>query len=238
MNPLTFTRLPHAGRLKALRRAVLQLAAITGLSMAMSAHAQLVLDDFSSTTPAATAIWHTGVGLTTLNQAGLAMPVPRGARDVALHVYTNPLDSMSALVVGEGRVSVAQGTGAMAETIIAYGAFTRVAGDPTVGGPLLQLDLSTFKNLSFRFTGAEHGMNVNVVYYTSQPLDPANPLYYSGGGINVGPSAPGDPLTFTLPMNHDAAFNWKKVDGVVVLINRAGPIPHTSYTLNRLTFEP
>ncbi len=224
--------------LNALRRTALTLAAMAGLSMATSAHAQLVLDDFSSATPAATLTWHAGTGSTTLNQASLALPVPMGARDVYMHVYANPLNSMSALVAGEGRLSVAQGTQAMAEILVSYGAFTRVGGDVTAGGPLLGLDLSTLNTLRFHFSGAEHGMNVNVVYFTSEPLDPANPLHYASGGINVDPSEPGGPLTFTLPVSNDPKFNWTKVDGVLVLINRSGPVPHTSYTLNKLVFEP
>ncbi len=219
----------------ALRRTALTLAWTLGLSLATLAHAELVLDTFDQPSPAATLVWHAGVGTSTLQQVGLSSPVPGGARDITFNVYTNPLNSVSALAAGEGRLSVAQGTGAMAETLIAYGAFTYQHG---AGGPRLGLDLSKFANLRFAFSGAEEGMNVNVTYYTSAPLNPADPLYYSSAGVNTAAPAPDGSLTFTLPVGHNPHFNWRQVDGVIVLINRAGPIPHTSYTLTRLSFEP
>ena len=159
-----------------------------------------------------------------------------GVRESWLHVYDNEKSSASVLSVGAGRLSTAQGAGAIAETIISYGAFTRPTGDPSVGGPLLNLDLSGFGGLKFDFSAVEHGLNVNVTYYTSEPLDPAAPLYYSGSGINVAPTAPGEPLSFVLPFADRDGFNWKRVDGVIVIINRAGPTPSTSYTLDNLAF--
>lgn len=219
-----------------LRRMAAAALASGGIAAAAPASA-LVLDDFSAPAPSFTRVVQGPAGSsTTVNESGL--PVPGGARDTTLHVYGNPLNSASAVSVGEGRLSVAQGTKAVAEAIVAYGAFTRVGGDPTVGGPRFGLDMSAFKKLRFEFSGAEDGLNVNVTYYTSAPLDPSAPLYYTTSGINVAVPMPGMPVTFTLPANNNPAFNWKKVDGIVVLINRSGPTPHTSYTLDRLVFEP
>lgn len=161
--------------------------------------------------------------------------IPGGVRETWLHVYGNPLGSASVAAAGGGRLSVAQGTGATAETLVSYGAFTRPNG-PNVGGPLLGLDLSNFDGLQLDFLGSETGLNINVTYYTSAPLDPAAPLYYAGSGINVAPSAPGAALSVKLEFASRAEFNWKQVDGIVVLINRSGPTPSTSYTLQRLAF--
>ncbi len=122
----------------------------------------------------------------------------------------------------------------MAETLISYSAFTRP--QPNVGGPLLNLDLSIYDGLKFDFTGSEDVMNINVVYYTSAPLNPAAPLYYAASGVNIAPSISGGPLSFVLDFNKVPAFNWGHVDGIIVIINRSGPIPHTSYTLGKLTF--
>jgi hypothetical protein len=209
---------------------------IAGMVAAMSAsspiHAQ-VLDNFDAPIASTSRVVQNTASTTVYESA---LPVLGGARDTTLNVYGNPLNSTSVVTLGGGRLSVAQGTKATAETIVAYGAFTRVGGNQTVGGPLLGLDLSTQRTLRFDFSGAEDVLNVNVTYYTSAPITPN--VYYAGGGINIAPSASGAPLSFTLPVSNDPSFNWKKVDGVVVLINRSGPTPHTSYTLDRLSFQP
>jgi hypothetical protein len=162
--------------------------------------------------------------------------VPGGVRESTLNMYGGTVDSISALSVGDGRLSVAQGTGAQAETLISYGGFTRPTGDPTVGGPLLGLDLSTYTGLSLEFSGVEDSLNVNVVYYTSAPLSSSSPVYYASSGVNVAPTLAGGPLSFVLEFSADEAFNWKHVDGIVVIINRSGPIPSTSYAVDKLTF--
>ncbi|MBK8814189.1 MAG: hypothetical protein IPN42_01115 [Methylococcaceae bacterium] len=165
----------------------------------------------------------------------LASSILGGIRGTTFNVYSDPLKSISAVSVGRGTLSVAQGTGAMAETLIAYGAFTRP--QPNVGGPLLNLDLSTYDGLQLDFSGAEDGMNINVVYYTSSPLNQDSPLYYATNGVNIAPPTAGGPLSFVLGFDKvaHADFNWSHVDGIIVVINRSGPIPHTSYTLDKLT---
>jgi len=200
--------------------------------------ATLVLDTFDAPAPARSGVAYGAPGSASalVDLVDFTATVPGGVRESVLNVYGNPLDSISALSVGDGRLSVAQGTGAIAETIVSYGAFTRPTGDPMVGGPLLGLDLSVYGGLQFDFSGAEDVLNVNVTYYTSAPLDPLHPLYYSGAGVNVAPASSGAPLSFTLAFANDPTFNWTQVDGVVVLINRAGPTPSTSYTLGTLTF--
>lgn len=164
----------------------------------------------------------------------LISSVPGGIRGSTYNVYNDPLNSISVYSIGKGRMSVAQGTGAMAESLISYGAFTRP--QPNVGGPLLGLDLSVYDGLKFDFTGTEDAMNINVVYYTSAPLNPAAPLYYASSGVNIAPSVSGGLLSFVLDFNKAPEFNWTHVDGIIVIINRSGPIPHTSYTLDKLTF--
>lgn len=205
--------------------------------IALPAAAQ-VLDNFDAPVPgwARTASGAPGSAASLVRMCEAGLPVPGGARDITHNVYGNPLGSVSAVAVGEGRLSVAQGTGTIAETIVAYGAFTRVGCDDTVGGPRLRLNLGATRSLRLTFSGVEDAMNINVVYYTSAPLDPRAPLYYSTVSLNIAPSSPGALLDFKLPVGRDPAFNWRQVDGVVLLINRAGPTPHTSYTLDQLSF--
>jgi hypothetical protein len=155
-------------------------------------------------------------------------------RDTGLNMYENNRDSIAAISLGDGHLNVAQGTNVRAETTIAYGAFTRVGGNPSVGGPLLGLNLTAYKNLQLEFAGAEDVLNVNVVYYTAAPFNAKG--YYSTTSINVAPSAPNAPLIFRLPMNNDPNFNWKQVDGIIVIINRSGGASSTSYTLDTLKF--
>ncbi len=197
-----------------------------------------LLDDFSAPAPSRVAV-ATGApgsaGATALLR-DFTPTVPGGVRDSVLSVYGNPLNSASVLQVGDGMLSVAQGTGATAETLVSYGAFTRPTGNPLVAGPLLGLDLSAYDGLRFDFAGAEDVLNVNVTCYTSAPLDPGSPLYYSTSGINVAPASTGAPLSFTLGFSAAPGFNWTQVDGLVVLTNRAGPTPSTSYTLDTMSF--
>lgn len=221
---------------------ILGLLGILGLLSANPVlSASLVLDSFDAPAPKEFTVITAAGDFNTPGAVGeIQTSTPAvlgGIREAFLHVYNNPLNSASVLQVGEGNLSVAQGTGAMAETLITYGAFTRPTGDPAVGGPLLGLDLSDFNALQFDFAGVEDGLNVVVVFYTAAPLDPLTPLYYSQSAMNIAPAVPGGPLSFTLGVSNNAAFNWDQVDGVVVEINRSGPIPSTSYTLNQLSFE-
>ncbi|MBX3617723.1 hypothetical protein [Nitrosomonas sp.] len=203
--------------------------------------ASFVLDSFDAPTPkeftVVTTAGDSSVPGATSEIQTATPSVPGGIREALLHVYNNPLHSVSVLQVGEGNLSVAQGTGAMAETLISYGAFTRPTGDPSVGGPLLGLDLSDYNALQFDFTGVEDALNLVVVFYTAEPLDPSSPLYYSQSGINIAPDIPGGPLSVNLGVSNNSAFNWDHVDGITILINRSGPIPSTSYTLDQVSFE-
>jgi hypothetical protein len=164
------------------------------------------------------------------------LPVRTGARDTGLNMYENPLNSLAAISVGNGNLNIAQGAKVRAETTIAYGAFTRIGGNPTVGGPFLKLNLKDYKNLQLDFTGAEDGLNINVIYYTAAPVTPN--VYYSTKSINIAPPSPSAPLTVKLPMNNDSKFNWQQVDGIMVIINRSGGEHSTSYTLDALKLIP
>jgi hypothetical protein len=157
-----------------------------------------------------------------------------GVREATLNA--DPLEGVTALALGGGQLSVAQGTNTIAETLLSYGAF--VHGTASLPAPYLALDLSACNGLEFLFDGAEDGLNINVVYFTQAPLEPAHVLFYASSAVNVPQPVSGNPLLFTLPFRKDPAFNWRHVDGVIVLINRAGPTPHTSYTLSRLAFTP
>lgn len=218
------------------------LLVLSGMLLTSAASAaSFVLDSFDAPTPKEFTVITTAGDFTTPGAVGeiqTSTPsVPGGVREAFLHVYNNPLHSVSVLQVGDGNLSVAQGTGAMAETLINYGAFTRPTGDPSVGGPLLNLDLSEYNALQFNFSGVEDALNLVAVFYTSAPLDPSSPLYYSQSGLNIAPGIPGGPLSVNLDVSNNLAFNWDQVDGIAILINRSGPIPSTSYTLDHVSFE-
>lgn len=212
------------------------------LSLNASAASTFVLDDFDEPTPLLTHVVSgppsSGSASFTFNQSGLS--VVGGARDTTINIYGNPIGSIAAVAVGDGSISTTQGTGVTAETIVSYGGFTRVGGHPMIGGPLINLDLSGFSNFELEFAGTEYPLNVNVTYYTSAPLDINRPVpvYYSSGGINVKPVTSGAPIVVSLPVANNPLFNWKKVDGIVVLVNRAGPLPASSYTLDQIRFVP
>lgn len=210
------------------------LASLLGGLASFSQAAEITLDDFDSPSPANTALttispnqekvvdidlWDTNVGdLET-------------TRRVRFGVKKNPLGSISALSVGDGVLTVAQGVKAEFETLIFYGR------NVSEGSASLGLDLSQHKGIRFRFTGAEDVMNLNVVLYTRYPADPDSSRYYASSGINIAPSNSGDEvhadLEFRMP---PTPFNWQSVDGVTVLINRANAQAQTSYTLDSLVF--
>ena len=50
--------------------------------------------------------------------------VPGGLREARFYVNANPLKSVGVISVGDGQLSVAQGVGTIAETLIAYGGVT------------------------------------------------------------------------------------------------------------------
>lgn len=205
-------------------------AAVVAIAAAGTAQAvaPLLLDDFSGpSSPGAGIVFPpTFPNPVTLSDSGLS--VPGGVRETTFNVYANPVPSLSSVLVGGGVLSVAQGAGAMAETLVAYGAFA--------GGPSTGLDLTAYSALQFSFLATQYPLNVNVTYYTSSPLDSVT--YYSTSGVNIGPAVPGGPLTFALGFASTPGFNWSDVDGVVLIINRSGPIPASAYTLDQVTFVP
>ncbi|MEK8034074.1 hypothetical protein AACH06_24890 [Ideonella sp. DXS29W] len=158
-----------------------------------------------------------------------------GVRDTTYNVYTNPQRSPAALSLGRGQAGVAAGIGALGELVIRYGAYTRPNG-PDQGGPLLRLDLSHHHAVELVFRGVEQALNLNVELYTSAPLDPKNPVYYTLAGVNAAPPAPGEPLVVRLPYNAADGFNYGQVDGVVVLIDRSGSAKQNAYTLSEVRF--
>jgi hypothetical protein len=214
-------------------------AAVAAVALSSPAAAQLLLDDFSAPAGgwARAASGAPGSPGATVYVCEAGLQVPGGARDTYHAIYGNPLASVAAVGIGDGRMSVAQGAGLTAETLLLYGAFSRVGCDPRVGGPGMALDLSAYKSLRLFFTGAEDGLNLNVTYYTSAPLNPAAPLYYASNGINIGPASSGAALEAALQVGNNPAFNWRRVDGIVIIINRSGPTPATAYTLGKVTLS-
>lgn len=216
--------------------------ASTGSALA----APLVVDDFSSPGLAVTGT-PTGSGAQFFERsfdtfAGVAGQV----REANYNLYSDPSSSGAQVSIGGGSASVYAGKAALGEYIFSYGAFTRPTGDPAIGGPFLNLDLRGFNNFQVEFGAVIHSLNINVVLYTSVPLllPDGRPLYYLQSGINIGPATPGGPMTadlFLNGLNPLAAsfapyFNFSKVDGIVLLIDRSGFATGNAYSLDRLSF--
>lgn len=190
-----------------------------------------VVDDFSAPTAPAFSVL-AGIGEQTITQAA---PVDGGVRDVYHHVYTNPLGSVSAVAVGNGILSSSDGVGATSEVVVSWGAFTRVGGDPQLGGPRLGLDWRGYDAFAIDFQAVSQVLNIAVTLYTAAPLDAANPLpsYYTTTGINVAAPMGGGPLSVLLPFAAGPGFNLGQVDGMVLLINRAvGNVTQNAYNLD------
>lgn len=202
------------------------------LSIAAPAGATtLVIDDFDDPTPPSTSVLF-AVGERSFNN--FTPTVPGGVRGVYHHNYTNPLGSVAALSVGNGIVSASTGIGARTEVLLSWGAFTRPTGDPGVGGPLLALDARPYNAFQIDFTGVSQYSNLIAVLYTSAPLDAGNPLYYTTAAVNAAPAVPGGPMSVTLPFTGDPNFNWSRVDGILLEIDRANSATNLSWNLDRL----
>jgi hypothetical protein len=223
------TRLTTPGR-KALQFTIwVALAACAAFASTASFAANLVVDGFGS--PGAPTVNNiTGVGEFSFNNSTAS--VLGGERGVYHHVYTNPLNNTATLTVGNGQLTSVTGAQAQTEVLVSYGAFTRPSGDPNVGGPLLGLNSTPYNAFHFDFSSVSTTLNINVVLYTANPLNPASPLYYSTVGVNVAPAVPGGPLSFDLPFASSDPFNFAQVDGIVFLINRANDATGVSYTLD------
>jgi hypothetical protein len=153
----------------------------------------------------------------------LSASVPGGIRQTLFNLYSNPNNGDSAFAVGDGLLTVFNSDSqTVGEALALYGAFTRPTMDPNVGGPLLGMDLTAYNFVRLDFLSTFTYVNAIAVFYTSAPLDPGNPLYYTTS-FNAGqaPAIPGGPNTLFLPLVDKASFNWAQVDGMVLLLDRA-----------------
>ena len=195
--------------------------------------ATLLIDDYSDPSPAATVVQ---VGIGSQYATGSGASILGGVHGVNLNVYTNPLNSVSALATGGGALSSASGVAARAEVLAFYGAFASPADNSTVQGPALALDVRPYRALALNFNGVSTTLNLNVTLYTRTPLDLSQPIYYSGTGLNVAPAIAGSPMYAELPMNFGDGFNFGQVDGIVLLINRANGATNVSFNLDNFSF--
>lgn len=207
------------------------LAVCTGLSGLAHAATQR-LDDFGGpTAPGASVLTATG-------ESRLVQTDPSvlgGVREVYHHVYLNPLGSVSAVTAGGGTLSSSDGVGVTSEVLVLYGAFSHPEGVDGPPGPALGLDLTPYDAFHLDFSGIAQVMNINIVMYSSTPLDldSASPTYYSAAGVNVAPDVPGGPLVLDLPFAADSGFNYASVDGFALVLNRAvGHVTQNAFTLD------
>lgn len=208
-------------------------ALVAGILMLPALRAQAapkLLDDFTGPSPAYTT---TVTGTNSDQTRDFTPTVPGGVRENTYNLYSNPSSSSVDVSIGDGSVAVSAGPGALGELLLAYGAFTRpIPEDPTIGGPLLGLDLSAYNAIQFNFISVGKPLNINYVLYTS---DPGAGLYYNSAGINVGPSSPSAALSVTIPFAA-SAFNFSKVDGVFLEIDRSGSSVGNAYELDSVRF--
>jgi hypothetical protein len=216
----------------ALTAALALLSSLAALVCTSVSAATLTVDDFgANATPTVNSI--TGVGEFSFNNT--TPTVLGGERGVYHHVYTNPLNNTATLTVGAGSLNSVTGPNAQTEVLVSYGAFTRPTGDPTVGGPLLGLNSTPYNAFHFDFTSVSSTLNINVILYTANPLNPVTPLYYSTVGANVAPAVPGGPLSFDLPFFMTDPFNYGQVDGILFEINRANGGTGIAYNLDKFS---
>lgn len=72
---------------------------------------------------------------------------------------------------------------------------------------------------------------------SAAPVNPLIPLYYRQSGINTIPVISEELLLFGLDVSNIADFNWYQTGGIAFEINRSGPIPSISHTLEQLSSE-
>jgi hypothetical protein len=221
-----------------LRRWLRHLSLGLGLAMAFAAQAapDLVWDTFDEPNSGDLQVV-SGLGSASFLHTALA--VPGGIRQSTFSQYVNPNGGDALFAVGGGALTVLQGdAAALGEVVVAYGAFTRPdPADPNVGGPLLGLDLSAYNSVRLDFASQQSFVNAIAVFYTSAPLDPLNPLYYTAAfSAGVSPAVPGGPNTlFLLPFGDRANFNWAQVDGMVLVMDRATNVTGNTYALDTIT---
>ncbi len=159
-----------------------------------------------------------------------------GVREVYHRAYLNPLGSVSVVSAGNGLLSSSDGIGVTSEVLVSYGAFTNPTGTPGTAGPFLGLDVTPYDAFRLDFSGIAQQMNINIVMYSSTPLDAdaASPTYYTAAAVNVAPHMPGGPLSVVLPFAALAGgFNFSSVDGVVLVLNRAvGGVTNNAFNVD------
>jgi len=205
------------------------LLAFTLLASSPAHASTLLVDGFEAPEEPAISVL-TGLGERQFN--AFSPTVLGGVRGLYHHTYVNPLGSVSALAAGNGVLSSSNGVGVRNEVLALYGAFTRPTLEPDVGGPRLGLDARPYDSFQLDFTGLASTMNINIVLYTSAPLDPAAPLYYSTVGLNVAPASPGAALQVLMPFANNPSFNFGQVDGIALVIDRANGTTGTAWTLD------
>jgi hypothetical protein len=165
--------------------------------------------------------------------------VAGGVREVYHRAYLNPLGSVSAVAAGGGLLSSSDGVGVTSEVLVSYGSFTNPSSTPGTAGPFLGLDVTPFDAFQLDFGGIAQRMNINIVMYSSTPLDAASasPTYYTASAVNVVPDVPGGPLSVVLSFADGAGgFNFNRVDGIVLVLNRAvGDVTNNAFNVDRFS---
>lgn len=158
-----------------------------------------------------------------------------GHRHVALSIG-DAYAGRAVVATGGGRLRFTQTDLPEANAEIAYGAFVHPLEDPNAFGPLLGLDLSETRGIVLSFTDLSDPVGVTVTYYSSQALDPSEPVFYAHATAVV-PSSDGPTAVFLAP-DDDGAFNWGQVDGVALTLHLQTSESNLSVGLNAVAAFP
>lgn len=194
------------------------------------------LDNFSSPSPAQSIV--TPSRNWASHTAGTYAGVAGQFRDAYYWQYLpTPLaNTTSTATIGQGAANVQSAPGQLGEFVLGYGSWANDPKTPLVQGPALNLNLSAYNDLQVNFSRMDKSTNINVVFYTQNPVPGSMPLYYWDAGVNVAPTVPGGPITVDLLFKDKGSdrFNFSKVDGIFFVADRAGNSMGNGYSLNNL----
>ncbi len=207
-------------------------ASATVLSVAGSASAQFIIDDFSS---GDTNMTLNGTGHLEGQQAGTG--IVGGQRDVLLDISSNPFNrnAQFEVVSGQGASFLSNGPGVTSHVGLDYDGLDVEGQDGvlTASGSGLNLNFSNLNALQFDFLFADLGLNTEVEFFTY------------GGGSSMGqfmvPEDLTSPQQFTLNFNtftstSGSGVDFSDVDRIMVRFNadRAA----TDFGLARMSAVP
>ncbi len=201
------------------------------LSVAGSASAQIIIDDFSS---GDTSMTVSGTGFIEGQQFGTG--IVGGQRDVLLDITSNTFNRQAQfdVVSGQGAAFLSTGPGVTSHVWLDYDGLDVEGSDGVLTpGSGLDFDFSGQNALKFNFLFADLGLNTEVEFFTY------------GGGSSMGsftvPENLTNPQEFTLNFNtftstSGSGVDWSNVDRIMVRFNPDQAA--TDFGIGRLSAVP